>query len=306
LRPGASLDLRADLKARDLAATRSALVAAGIEMPPLSGNGQLAVTVKGPLRGPAVTAEGRFDRIAVADARIRGVDVQASVPNVAAPWASSLKLGVQRVRAGQTNIRGVRVALTPQEESDAFVLEVGLAGPRRLALQATARWRKPGESLTLQRFRLRYPNTTWRNRGPADIAFGKRTVVDGLRLAAEDQSLAVDLKMQGQRIDVKAELQDLDLSRLDQMTGPGFDARGRLSFAVEAHGALPLPRADVTVTARDAGFAGYGPVTADVAAKLRGRRVRGSIEAEGVGANLKTAFHMPVNWPWPARAQQVL
>ncbi len=169
----------------------------------------------------------------------------------------------------RTNLEGTAPAGPLTLSAAARVRAPGLADPARIVLNELSVGIK-GHRLT-----LRQPATV-------DLRDGLRT--DRLALALDDGTLTLAGGLSGAgALDLRVEASDLPLA-LAALADPGLTLSGRLGVSASLTGALPTPRGDLTLRAREVRLAEGAtapPLSADLSARLEKGRLTGEATVSG-------------------------
>lgn len=305
--PGASLeahgggtleDLRVtgSLTAGNLATLARTLGKLGPGEPlPLAGSGSLEFVVTGPPRTPAVTLSGGFATLSYADTRLEHLSLKAHVPDVTRPFTTDATLLVDRVRTGGRTFNDVAATVTTDAHRS-LEATVRVQGDAQLALTLGGTVDPSGKGLAVQSLTLAYPEATWTLQHPTHLGFENGVeVTPPLALASGPQSLSLGLVMREERVDARADVRALDLSKLPHLFVPeSLGLGGVLTGSVVARGKLPRPDADVDLTLKDGRFQEYEGVDLGLKGRYLKDRASGTFRANLPGASATADFDVPV------------
>lgn len=184
----------------------------------LAGHGQLGLTLEGPLgQAPAgLTAhlEGGMDQLRIAENILSGLAITAGVARVSqAGGEADLRVTVASVVAGATKLGKIQLDAKLRQRDLSAAL--ALASPEPVSLALAARLDGDQQGLVLTRLDLSYPRVHWRSEGDARLRFVDQDVsLQGFRLRAEKQTLAIDAAQTSDRIDAHLALSQLRLDLL--------------------------------------------------------------------------------------------
>lgn len=291
-----NIQVKGSLSAGDLATLARTLGALGASEPlPLSGSGSLEFSLSGPARTPGLKLAGHFATLAWADTLLERLSLKADVPDVTRPFSTDATLVVERLRTGGRTFQDVTATVTTGAQR-ALEAQVRVQGDAQLALSLEGTVDENGKGLAVEALTVAYPKATWTLRHPTHLGFGEAVeVAPALTLDSGEQSLAVELRLRGERLDARANVRALELSLLPRLFVPeSLGLGGRLSASVVARGRLPRPDAEVDLTLTDGRFQEYSPF----AVELKGRYVRdratGTLSAQTQGASATADFNIPV------------
>ncbi|HEX8826322.1 MAG TPA: AsmA family protein, partial [Archangium sp.] len=308
--PGASLtasgggtleDLRLEgrLVASDLDTFANTVGRLGDNKPlPLSGHGALDFTVSGPARTPAVALSGGFDALAWADTTVRGLTLDARVPDVTQPLTTDATLKATKLTTGGRTFEDLNASLATQGRALEATVTTGGAMDLLVSLRGTVD--KDGQGLGLDTLTLRYPEAGWTLQRPTHLGWGNGRVVvatprEPLSLSSGNQALALSLMMVGERLDATTELRAFDLGKLPKaFMPPSLQLDGQLDGTVAVSGRMARPDATVDLALRGGRYQQY----ADLAFDLKGRYVRdratGTFAASAPAGRVSSTFDVPV------------
>ncbi|KFA87094.1 translocation/assembly module TamB [Archangium violaceum] len=308
--PGASLsargggtreDMRLEgrLVASDLEAFANTVGRLGDGKPlPLSGRGALDFTVSGPVRHPAASVKGGFDSLAWAETSVRGLELDARVPDVTQPLTTNATLEATKLSAGGRTFEDLNASLVTRGRALAATVTTGGATNLLVSLEGTVD--KDHQGLGLDTLTLRYPEAGWTLQRPTHLGWGNgrvevATEKEPLTLTSGQQALSLSLRMEGERINARTELRDFDLGRLPKAFLPTtLDVDGQLSGQVAVSGRMARPDATVDLTLRGGRYQQY----ADLGFDLNGRYVRdratGTFAANAPAGRISAKYDVPV------------
>ncbi len=304
------LRFRGRLVAADLDTFANTVGRLGDDKPlPLSGHGALDFTVSGPARAPAVTVSGGFDALAWADTAVRGLTLDARVPDVTQPLTTDATLKAAKLSTGGRTFEDLNASLATQGRALEATVTTGGLTDLLLSLRGTVD--KGGQGLALDALTLRYPEAGWTLQRPTHLGWGNGRVVvatrgEPLSLSSGNQALALSLTLAGERLDADTELRAFDLGKLPKaFLPPELELDGQLDGTVAVSGRLSRPDATVNLTLRGGRYQQY----ADLAFDLKGRYVRdratGTFAASAPAGRVSSTFDVPVQGLMQRRREPV-
>lgn len=305
--PGASLDargqgtveniqLKGSLSASDLAVLGQTVGKLGPGPAlPLSGSGALDFQVKGPLRTPAMTASGTFSSLAYADTALKDLNLKASLPDVTKPLFVDASVVVGELSTGGRTFQNLAATVVTQGRD--LKASVSTQGEVELNLSLAGLVDADQQGLAVNALTLAYPEATWRLQSPSHVGFGggRIEVKPTLTLVSDAQRLAVQLLLQGERVDARVDVGSLDLSRLPRAFVPeSMGLGGTLSAQLSAKGPLSRPDATYAVSLADGRFQQYTGLGLELKGTYVKDTAQGTLSAQVPAAQLNADFKVPV------------
>ncbi|HVV17248.1 MAG TPA: translocation/assembly module TamB domain-containing protein [Polyangia bacterium] len=230
------LELRADLRAGDLAAAAHSLRPLAPGAPPLAGHGRLRADLSGTPDAPAVRATARFPSLRVGASSVSGLSLAAEWPDARRPLVGEVKLRAERAALAGRALRAVSMDLATRGAS--FRLAADVRGAAPLAVSASGAWTADRRGLELSSLQIATREIRWTQQARPlllEVEPG-RLRVRGLDLRAGAQRIRADLERRDGRARVS-----LDVA--------GFDARLVPKLLLPA-GAPELPTTRLDLDAR--------------------------------------------------------
>ncbi|MGZ3461294.1 MAG: translocation/assembly module TamB, partial [Archangium sp.] len=272
---------------------------------PLSGRGALDFTVSGPALHPAVTLSGGFDALAWADTAVKGLTLDARVPDVTQPLTTNATLKAARLSAGGRAYEDLSASLGTHGR--ALEASVSTGGTTKLLLALRGTVDKDNQGLGLDDLILRYPEADWTLQRPTHLRWGNgRVEVAPFTLTSGEQALSLALTKAGERLTAHTELQAFDLGRLPKaFLPPSLQVGGRLSGQVAVSGRLPRPDADLSLSLRGGRYQQYVGLDADLRGRYVQDRATGTFAASAPAGRISSTFDVPVQGLMQRRREPV-
>ncbi|HEX8436655.1 translocation/assembly module TamB domain-containing protein [Archangium sp.] len=294
-----ALRIKGQLVASDLDTFANTVGRLGDGKPlPLSGHGALDFTVSGPARQPAVTVSGGFEALAWADTAVRGLTLDARVPDVTQPLTTDATLKATKLTTGGRTFEALHASLATQGRALEATVRTGGATDLLVSLRGTVD--EDNQGLGLDALTLRYPEAGWTLQSPTHVGWGNGRVEVAtpqapLTLTSGPQGLSLSLLQVGERLNATTELRAFDLGKLPKaFMPPSLQLEGQLAGTVAVSGRLPRPDAQVNLTLRGGRYQQY----ADLGFDLQGRYVRdratGTFAASAPAGRVAADFDVPV------------
>ncbi|MDQ3264062.1 MAG: translocation/assembly module TamB domain-containing protein [Myxococcota bacterium] len=289
------LTARGTLQISDLTRLGKTLGRIGQAQPPeLSGSGSLSFSVAGPARAPGVKLDGGFPTLSYQTYSVRDLTLEANVPDVTRPLDSEATLGVSYLSAGDRVFRNLRVQVRSRAQE--FRLELVTGGAIDLHLLAVGTRDPDSRGLSLNTLTLDYPEASWSLAQPARLGFREEEIrISGLQLRSDQQLLAVDASLRGQRVEAEIQVEQFDLGRIPKIAvDPSFALSGRVDLQLSARGTLRSPTAEGTLELTDGGFKDFRKLGLSLQGAYAKDRATGELSAQSEIANLRARFEVPV------------
>lgn len=214
------IDAHLRVDARDLTATVRSLAPRGGPPPvALAGQGRLDVALTGAPGAPALRIAGQFPTLQIDANRLEGLTLSATIPDVTRPTRVTAQVAAPRGALDGQKLRALTLKLDAAGRD--LAAEAHVSAPYPLALTARGRRGAGDGDLTLHALSLRYPDGSWTLARPArvDVGGGKLVVRD-FALAADRQTIALDLTRTAHKLDGHVVVGHLDLGRLPRALVP--------------------------------------------------------------------------------------
>ena len=263
--------------------------------PPLGGSGRLHVEATGPLRHPGMGAEGNFPSLRINDVRMRTLTLSAHVPDVDKPLDANAKLQAQELRVGERVLKPVSFTLLTRGR--ALDLHVGTGGFLPLEVHLGGTVDEDRRGLEMEALTLRYPEASWAMQAPAHLRFAANdTSLEPMRLVAEGQAIRLGGWTRGNKLDVVAGLETLDLAKLPHaLMPPSIPLAGRVTLDAHARGNVADPSLEATVDAVDVGVGKVQHLSLKGGGSWVSRRAKAQLSARGLGTELTADVDVPVD-----------
>ncbi len=262
---------------------------------PLAGQGELAVTVQGPPRHPGVSAKGGFKTLRWEDVHLRALELDAKLGDIRRPLDADARLRIGTLRTGERQFRDVRGDIvTRGRELTASVTAQGFAD---VALRLKGLLDGDREGIALFEVEARYPEATWTLERPAHLRFGGGDItVDELWLRSGRQRLGVGGGLRGTRIDMRAWVENLELSSLPKAALPAdLGLGGELTVRATAQGTTRKPTAAAQVELRNGRIQAFTDLGLTLDARYANDRAEGRLRVLAFASELEGTFEMPVS-----------
>ncbi len=289
------LDLEGALEAKDLSRLpRVVQEFTGVTLPPLAGNGALALTVKGPTRSPQVTAKGelvdlRYDRLA---ARRLALDV--TVPDVTKPLDTDGTIEATSLTVGSQTLDSVKGSVATRGRD--FDLSLTTRGLGDLALEAQGRLDDDSNGLALGTLQLSTGTDRWTLDAPTRVSWHRQLELQPTALTSGSQHLSVSGSLAGKTVSAHARAVDVELAKLPQVVVPAdWGLGGVVTLEGTADGVLPRPDLTVKASARDASVRGITGIGAQLEGRLLAGRATGTLRGTTSLGGLDARFDVPVD-----------
>ncbi len=288
------LRIAGKLTAADLAATSRALGAVVDGAPRLGGSGALDVALDGRLTGPGLFISGGFARLSIDDARLEGLEVNASLPDVRRPLEAQGRLHAHRVTVGDRPFEDVRVQLVTQGRR--LGAELSTKGLANIVVRAGGTLDASGEALALESLSIDYPEASWALQSPSRIVWANGDVeVAPVKIASGRQSLAAAFASSGRTVRGSLTVEALDLRKLPgAFVNPQLQLRGLVDASARLEGRASGPEGALSLSWRDAGVRKLGGIDGKLEATYRKDRATGQLRIDSAAGSAHGRFDTPV------------
>ncbi len=265
---------------------------------PLSGRGELTVGLQGPLDGPGLHARGRFSSLRWEDVRVTGLGIDAKVGDVRRPLDADARLRIDTLRLGERQFQDVRGdVVTRGRNLSADLTARGLA---EVGLRVQGLLDEDRHGLRIDGFALRYPEARWSLERPAHLRFADGDLrLEPLWLQSERQRLGVDGTLLGNRLDVRAAVENFALTGLPPALLPSSLADGTLGGEVSARvnlgGTTARPTVEAQVQLRNGSWQKFEDMGLELAARYADDQVEGRIRLLALASQVEGTFTLPVS-----------
>jgi autotransporter translocation and assembly factor TamB len=291
---GHSIKGQATVEARNLGQLRSTVESiTHVNLPHLEGDAHVEATVDGPFSDLALHANLRSRR-----ATLNGLRSHDLVATLQAP-----RIGSHMDLQAQVVLGELQVA---DETFSKIDLKLGWKTPE-LSLLATLVNRDQAERVwtrlivpagferaDLEELELSLPGEEWRLQLPAHLEFTHGVSLKNFRLTSGSQELRLSLEAAADRLQLAAEIQNLDLSRIPYLALKGKQATGFVSGALQyqERGHRRNAQAQLAVTALAIDRIRIPAATLD--ASLSDSRLSAALDATVGGGKAKLRFEGPL------------
>ena len=228
------------LAINDLSLTAQAVQALTAGEPlALAGRGQLSLALEAPFGEAPVSltarVEGGMEELRIAENTLSGLAITGrAAQDAKAGGEADLRVTIASLVAGATKLGKIQLDGKLRQRDLAATL--ALAAPAPLSLALAARLDDDRQGLVLSRCDLSYPRVQWRSEGDAHLRFPDQALsLQGLRLRADKQTLAIDAAKNADWVDAHLLLGQIRLDLLPALlVGPGMKLRGALDLDVKA------------------------------------------------------------------------
>ncbi len=288
--------LRADgrLHASDLgelSATFGGLLPGGA--PKLAGRGTLTFHVEGPVEGPAVTAEGDFERLAAASVNASGLTLRARVPDVRRPLDADGVLSARKLDLSGKTLSDV--ALELKTNGPELLATARTRGFAEASLTVGGRVDADAQGLALSALSLQLPEGTWALERPSHLSFANGLEVAPLLLRSGEQRLSLQAHQQGKRLTARAAVERLELARLPKaLVAPELKLAGLLDATLDLSGSSAAPKVSATAKLREGRVRDVEHLSADVTAGWAQQTVTGELKLLAPFAQLEGTVLLPL------------
>lgn len=288
------VSLNGALEAKDLSQlARTLRTFAGLDVPGLAGQGQVQLSVVGPVRGPAVKAVGRLQHLSVAGLDAEQLDLDVDLPNLLRPLDADALLSARRIRFGERAFDEVKLeASTHGRELDVDLSTKGLGD---LRIHAVGRLDADSQGAELQQAELVSAEARWGLEAPTHVTWAPRVAVAPFTLRDGAQGLSGRLELERRQLDAAVRVEKLDLARLPRILAlPSLGLAGTLTGEVNATGKLARPTVSAVVSLRGGQVREVKGLDVDLKAGWRDERAVGTLEAKSPLGAVAGTFDLPV------------
>ncbi len=266
---------------------------------PLSGRGELTVSLQGPLAGPGLRAKGSFPSLRWEDVRVQALKLDANVPDLSHPLDADARLRIGTLEFGEREFRDVRGDVATKGRT--LTAELTGRGMAEVALKLRGLVDEDREGLRIDAMALRYPEAQWTMERPSHLRFeGGDFTLEPVWLRAGRQRLGVDGSLIGEKLDVRAVVENLTLTALPQsLLGleeeDGSPFGGELNARVNLGGTTAKPTAAAQVQLRNGSWGKLEEVGLELDARYANDQADGRIRVLALASQLEGTFTLPVS-----------
>ena len=266
----------------------------------MAGHGDLRLTVEGPLAGaPAgwsAGCKGLFNRLRFAENTITDLSIDGHAAQLAKiPGEAELAVTVASVVAGNTKLG--KIELGAKVRQQAISLSASLASPEPISVALAGQVDGDRQGVALSKLSLSYPKAEWVSEGTAHLRFEQqRLSLSGLRLQAQDQSLAVDGSKDDERLEAHVALTKFRLDLLPALVAPrDLNLGGMVDLDIKADGELKAPKVVARMELGQGRLRTFSHLGASVDATLADQQIDGTLTVRAPFTQMNGGFHLPVD-----------
>lgn len=287
------LDLAGTLTAKELKQTDTTLKRFAKVDVGLAGKGALDVTVKGPLKGPAIKALGKLHGLRVATVAIDELDIDADVPDVSKPLDTDIKLHAKHARVGDREFD--EVVFDFYTHGRAFDLDISTKGLGDVTLHLIGKLDADNQGATLDTARLEATNAKWAIEAPTHLSWRDGVVVDELSLVDGDQRLTAHATWTKKKVDAALDARNLNLARLPTVLAPtSLGLAGRVDVNALAGGTQKQPSLSLDATISGGEVMDLSGLNVTLVGAWKDERAVGTLKASTPLGALDGTFDLPV------------
>lgn len=265
---------------KDLAQLRAtAIELVRAELPQLSGDAKLELTVEGPLLHPAVRGTGRLNQARLGPVAVRDADVRVELPDATSPLDATLGLHATRVVVFGRELDEVR--LDVDTHGRALEARLSTKGLGDLEVRAAGQLEPTADGALLTALFVTSTQAAWSLDAESHVTWGPgRFELAPLALSDGAQHLAASARLRGARLVASLDGRHLELARLPRAVAPTeLGLTGLASFSASVDGKLPTPAGRLTATWSQGGLGSVTGLDASAEGTWDGRRLAGAAQA---------------------------
>ncbi|MDP3158188.1 MAG: translocation/assembly module TamB domain-containing protein [Archangium sp.] len=289
-----TVDAFGTLTAADLSQVGKTLRAfAGIEVGGLGGNGVLRISVNGPLRGPAAKVLGKLDRFSIAGVEADLLQINADLPDLLRPLDTDVLIHAKQLRFGDRAFNEVTFDfLTRGREID---LDLATRGMGDLRLHAIGRLDKDSNGVELLKTELNASEAKWQLEAPTRLRWVDGFTLEPFSLRDGEQVLTGSLTMTRSRLDAKARVERLDLSKLPHVVAlPSLQLGGLLDADAQVTGRPSKPEVVLDARLSSGRVKGFDELDVALKGSWIDERAKGTLTAASALGQVDGTFDLPV------------
>lgn len=307
-----TLDLGGTFVARDLKKVDATLKRfAKVDTGGLSGTGQLALTVKGPVKTPAVKAVGGFKDLRLGTVSIGTLEVDADVPDVSQPQHTDILLRAKKVELGERKLDEVTLDFYTYK-GRRFDLDLRTKGLGDLNLNVVGTLEPDTSGAAIDTATLSWTGERWKLDQPTHVGWSNGVEVAPFSFHDGVQRIEGRGSWAPRKADVALGTTRVDLSRLPQVLAPpSLGLAGLLDLQLNVTGTPKKPDARFTARLEQAQFEGIDGIALDADGTWKNDRAGGTLQVSSPVGTLNGTFDLPVlalldEKPEPASAHLTL